>query len=116
MSSVKPPNFRLRQKVEPSLEAKQSNNLNTRISTNAITIDRKREDEFAKQFDFSDLAEIQMALAKDVWLAEREWFSVGFSRHRIAEHGQIIPPQKSYIQSYIENFMVRMTILLTTEF
>ena len=76
VSSVTPLDVRLRQSADPSLAAKNSNDLHSSISSNAVTVDPKIEDEFLKQFDFGDLTDNQMTLARNVLLAERNSFSV----------------------------------------
>lgn len=67
---------RLREPTEPTLEAKNSNAFDPSISSNAVTVDPKVEDEFLKQFDFGDLTDNQVSLAKNILLAERDSFSV----------------------------------------
>ena len=76
VSSVTTLSVRLRQQVELFLEAQQSYNLNASIGANAITIDQRSEDDFVIQFDFGDLTESQMTLAKSMLLPERESFSI----------------------------------------
>ena len=76
VSSVTPLDVTLREPAEPSLEAKSSNDFDSSISSNAVTVDSKIENEFLKQFDFDDLTDSQMTLAKNMLLAERDSFSV----------------------------------------